>query len=132
MFENKRESQKRFKIIFGIELLAIYFSILSVISFVRATEQCQKSIDPLLTYSDFFLVVGECEATASEDSLVFHSKDAVDKVFSAGLSLQNLESIWVEFVVNCPEEYQGSVLHVDLWADGYDNSEQEFETILKV
>ena len=38
MFENKRESQKRFKIIFGIELLAIYFSILSVISFVRATE----------------------------------------------------------------------------------------------
>lgn len=132
MFENKRESQKRFKIIFGIELLAIYFSILSVISFVRATEQCQKSKDPLLTYSDFFVVVGESEATASEDSLVFHSKDAVDKVFSAGLSLQNLESIWVEFVVNCPEEYQGSVLHVDLWADGYDNSEQEFETILKV
>ena len=112
MFENKRESQKRFKIIFGIELLAIYFSILSVISFVRATEQCQKSKDPLLTYSDFFVVVGESEATASEDSLVFHSKDAVDKVFSAGLSLQNLESIWVEFVVNCPEEYQGSVLHV--------------------
>ena len=126
------KNKKYFKIILLIELLAIYFSVLAVVSFIRAPEQYQKSTEQLLTYSDFSVSAGQNDATVSDTALVFHSKDAIDKVFSTRISLQNIESIWVEFIVNCPEPYQGSILHVDLWADGYDNSEQEFETILKV
>ena len=118
------KNKKYFKIILLIELLAIYFSVLAVVSFIRAPEQYQKSTEQLLTYSDFSVSAGQNDATVSDTALVFHSKDAIDKVFSTRISLQNIESIWVEFIVNCPEPYQGSILHVDLWADGYDNSEQ--------
>ena len=76
------KNKKYFKIILLIELLAIYFSVLAVVSFIRAPEQYQKSTEQLLTYSDFSVSAGQNDATVSDTALVFHSKDAIDKVFS--------------------------------------------------
>lgn len=111
-------------------VLCIYFALLSLVSFARAPVQYQSTSEQLLTYSDLSVSIGENEAFVSDAFLAFNSRNSGAKAFSAWISLLGVENIWVEFTVDCPEEYQGSILHVDLCADGYDNPEQEFEVAL--
>ena len=113
-------------------LLILYFTALTAISHRGATVHFEvvSGAESLLAYEDFSVTAGEGLAHVASDALVFQGSDSGAKVFSAPLNLRELEQIQVSFSVDCPDENAGTVLHIDLYADGYDSEEQEFTAVL--
>ena len=119
------------KIMIGILIVLIYLAILTLVSFLRSTE-IKVIGENLVNYQDFH-AAGPEEGTAWIDDTGLHIRDAGTgaKVFSTEISLRDLQMIQAEFEVECPESFSGeALLHVDLFAEGYDTDEQEFTVSL--
>ncbi len=111
--------------------LLIYFTVLTMISFMRSTELVAVG-ENLIGNQTFTVWAAENRAWADGEGLHFKDSEPTEKVFSTAISLQDLQQIQVQFTANCPEEVAGAAaLVVDLWADGYDNPEQEFSVNLE-
>lgn len=116
-------------IVFSLIIVGVilYFSVLGL-ALVTDPEFMPGRSENLIQYSDFSIISGT-GSQITEDGLVF-SEDQYESVFSAAMPSAEMEEITVEFVINCPESYRGSVLHVDLFGDNYDAAEQEFTVTL--
>lgn len=112
-------------------VLIIYFLILTAVSYVKSTDQ--KAVgESLVSYQDFMLWAKEGRAWVDEAGLHFNDSENTGKVFYSAISLKDLQQIQVHLIVDCPAEYaEKTALQVDLYADGYDNPEQEFSIELK-
>lgn len=120
------------KIIVGVLLILIYFTLLTLISFSRSTEI--KVLSENLVNNQDFLATGPKEGNAWVDDTGLHIRDVESgaKVFSNAISLRDIQQLQVSFKVECPEDFGGeATLHVDLFADGYDTDEQEFTVSLR-
>lgn len=123
---------KHKKVIAVVLVLCIYFALLSLISFVRASGEYNATGENIVSYEDFVVEAGDGRAWMDATGLHFSDTESTVKVFSAMISLEKFQQIQVEFFVECPQEYTGAaVLHVDLCADEYDMDAQEFVVELK-
>lgn len=112
-------------------LLLIYFTVLTMVSFMRTTESVAVG-ENLIDNQKFTVLAAENRAWSDGEGLHFNDSEATEKVFSTTISLRDCQQIQVQFTADCPAEFAGaSVLLVDLWADGYDSPDQEFSVNLE-
>ena len=128
--QNRKISRK---LIVGVLAIFLYFAVLTCISYQRASEEFRidKNAQQLIGYQDFIVMNGNEGERVEPDGLVFNSSDGSAKVFAARVNLAELRTISVQFTVDCPKEYAGTTLHVDLYdGEAYDAPEQEFSVVL--
>ena len=115
-----------------VELIVCYLAVLALISHARGPEKYRIAEEsPLLAAGDFTSLVG---GAAEEGRLRLVNDTQGQAVgYFAELPLEGLESIRVAFQVDCPVEYAGGTLVVDLYnlEAGYDYAEQEYQLILE-
>lgn len=134
MKENRQQKKIkiRIKILLILEAVICYMAFLNVISHIQGPPQYQVLTDaPLLTTSDFLNFDGKKMAG---DTLAFSSQNEGTAVgYQTQLSLSELESICVSFTLNCPADYVGTMLYIDLYNGQaqYDNPEQEHQIVLQ-
>lgn len=111
--------------------LSIYFTLLTLISLTKASEYAATG-ENLVSCEGFSIWAGEGMAWADHTGLHFRDEQGSEKAFAALIPLNHLQQLQVCFNAFCPEELAGTaILHVDLYADGYDADEQEFVIELK-
>lgn len=114
------------------EMIVCYLAVLTLVSYACGPEKYRAATEnPLLAIADFTSFAGE---PAGEDGLVLANDTAGQAVgYFAELPLEGLESIQIVCRVDCPPEYAGGTLVVDLYnlEAGYDNAEQEYRLILE-
>lgn len=124
--------QKHKKVIVIVLIICIYFALLSLVSFVRASKENAVVREHLVRNENFIVEAGDGRAWVDTDGLHFNDLESTEKKFSAPISLKEFQQIQVEFFVDCPQAFtRSAVLHVDLCTDGYDSDEQEFIVELK-
>lgn len=116
-----------------IEIIVCYMAILTAVSYLRGPVRHQIIREtPLLSITDFTSFTGE--SAKEEEGLFFQNGNEEGGVgYNAHLKLSGLAGVYVAFSVDCPEEYAGNILHIDLQESsvGYDNDDQEFFLDLK-
>ncbi|MBR1494207.1 MAG: hypothetical protein IJ601_04075 [Acidaminococcaceae bacterium] len=130
MFRSKQHYRKPAIIVL---IIVLYFLFLTWVSFLRAPSEARAVIsgDVIAEYKDFINLDEGSGAGVEEDKLVFGTGDSPASVFGARVPLADSQGIEVSFTVDCPAEYAGSVVHVDLFdGAGYDFEEQEFQITL--
>lgn len=115
-----------------VEIIVCYMAVLTLVSHARGPEKYRAATDaPLLAADSFTSFAGE---PAGEDGLRLANSTAGQAVgFAAELPLESRERIQAAFLVDCPPEFAGSILHVDLYEPdaGYDNDEQEATLVMQ-
>ena len=115
-----------------VEMIVCYLAVLALISHARGPEKYWIAEEsPLLAAGDFTSFVGG----AAEEGRLRLVNDMAGQApgLAAELPLEGLEGIRVAFQVDCPPEYAGGTLVVDLYnAEArYDSAEQEFSLELE-
>ena len=115
-----------------VEVIVCYLAILAVVSYAKGPERYHiLKDDPLLTAADFATFSGE---EAGSGSLVVENDEPGHAVGWQGkVDLTKLGRLNVSFRLDCPAEYAGGTLFVDLYnyEAGYDDPEQEWvQTLL--
>lgn len=120
------------KALMVFEILICYMALLNIISHALGPQSYKVITDePLLIASDFVSFEGE---NAQEQSLRLENQTPEKASgYSALLSLEDLERIYISFRVDCSVEQAGTGLCVDLYdqESGYDNAEQEYRLFLQ-
>ena len=133
MNRDRERKRKRFrlKILLIFEAVACYMALLNIVSHVRAPQQYVPATDaPLVSVSDFTGFDGG----GTEQGLRLENQAPGTAVgYQAELTLSGLDSIYLRVSVDCPAEYAGGVLFVDLYnyESGYDSPEQEYQLVLQ-
>jgi FkbM family methyltransferase len=125
----KTDSKKRWLAgLVVVEIIICYMAVLTVISYQRGPVRHQVIREtPLLDAAAFTSFTGE--QANGEEGLSFTKGNEEGSIgYNAHLQLSGLSGIYVAFSVDCPAEYAGNMLHIDLQESsvGYDNDEQEF------
>ena len=124
----KTNSKKRWLAgLMAVEIIICYMAVLTVLSYQRGPVRHQVIREtPLLDAAAFTSFTGEL---AGEEGLSFTKGNEEGSIgYHAHLQLSGLSGVYVAFSVDCPAEYAGNMLHIDLQESsvGYDNDEQEF------
>lgn len=116
-------------IVFSLVITGIilYFSVLGL-ALVTDPEFMSSKSDNFVNYNDFSVLFGK-NSHVSEAELVFSDQED-GTMFYTILPATDMEEITVRFTLNCPENYAGTMLFVDLYGNEYDFPEQEFMVIL--
>lgn len=127
---NKQKTRLPLWLLLIVELIVCYMLILAVISYWRAPGQYRAlPEEPLLAIADFVDFSGR---PVNEDELHLQNNLSGNVAgYTAWLDLREVNPLAVKFTVDCPAEYAGGVLHIDLWNEGYDNDEQEYKLTLQ-
>ena len=122
------KKRKNIKWLIVVEAIVFYFAGLNVISYARGPERYVSSDDNnlLLQMEDFLPLSAEEEKTVN-DMMLINDTQGTAVGYTAGLQLTNLDKIIVSFRIDCPTEFAGGTIFVDLCNGGlgYDNPEQE-------
>lgn len=131
MKEHRNKKRDWLRRLIVVELIVCYMAVLTLVSHVRGPEKYRVDTETsLLTRKDFVSFSGE----EAGNTFRFDNDASGTAVgYSAELSLQDLKGIHVSFQLDCPVEYVGGTLYVDLYnfETGYDNAEQEFALSLE-
>jgi len=114
-----------------VEIIVCYMAVLTLVSHVRGPEKYRIAAEsPLLAAEEFTSFAGEA---AGGELRLENDASGAAVGYSAKLSLKDLEGIHVAFQTDCPAEYAGGTLYVDLYdfEAGYDNAEQEYRLTLE-
>lgn len=115
-----------------ILIVCIYFTLLALVSFIKAPSMDIPADESFVNVGDMTVLAGDGSAWIDASSLYFDDSVGTEKIFSADIQLSEIQRIMVRFNVNCPNKIDNTaVLRVDLYADGYDSSEQEFTVNLE-
>lgn len=130
---NFRTKNYIFKKILIVELIVCYIATLSIVSYMRAPERYKRMEEPVINVSDFELNSGEPIIIDEAGIRMKNDTPGVPVVLQADIELCGLDRIRVTYQVNCPEEFQGGILHTDLFSesDYYDAPEQEHILVLQ-
>lgn len=123
--------KKHHKLVVGALIIMIYFTLLTLMSFLRSTT-IKATGEDLVTFQDFRAEGPEVgKVWINGDGMHIRDENSGDKVFLGAISLRDVQMLQVQFAVECPENFAGeATLHVDLQAYGYDSDEQEFTVSL--
>lgn len=114
-----------------IEIIACYMAVLTIVSYARGPQKYEMITDfPMISIGDFISFNGE---TAPGDGLqIVNEMPGAVVGYSAWTALDGFDKMQISFQVDCPPEYAGNVLYVDLYEQKteYDNAEQQISVIL--
>lgn len=133
MNRDRERKRKRFrlKILLIFEAVVCYMALLNIVSHMRVPQQYGPATDaPLVGVSDFIGFDGG----GTEKGLLLENQTPGTAVgYQSELTLSGLDSIYLSFSVDCPAEYAGGLLTVDLYnyESNYDSMEQEYQISLK-
>lgn len=126
--------KKKIKWIILIEIIVLYMSILNLISHARGPAPYKMNTEEPLLSADEMVSFPDMEGITEDGNLSIVNLTGTDGVGYAGwLSLESLEQLQVSLDVNCPDEYSGCTLIIDLYnlEEEYDAVEQEKQVVLK-
>lgn len=132
MMERTKKQKIKWKWVIIAELIVCYMAVLTVVSYARGPVRYGPAKEPLLTEADFRDING-LPAEEAGAPFVFENQTQGEAVGClADVDLRSLHGICVSFGVDCPAEYAGGILCVDLCngETGYDGPEQEFDLAL--
>lgn len=126
------KNRRRYTIV--VLLLVFYFSLLNVVSHARAPVSYKANTEqPILQASDFqpFFDMGVL-STDSQLPIVNQTAN-VGAGYAASVSLIGVEGIGISFQIQCPEEYEGKTIIIDLYnlEANYDSIDQEEQLVLQ-
>ena len=78
--------------------LLIYFTVLTMVSFMRSTELVAVG-ENLIDNQKFTVLAAENRAWADGEGLHFNDSEATEKVFSTTISLRDCQQIQVQFTL---------------------------------
>ena len=113
------------------EVIVCYMALMTVVSHIRGPQRYEVISDmPLLDASDFTAFDG---ASAEKALKLSNQAPGTAVGYLAQLPLIGLERIHISFEVDCPAEYSGGMLILDLYnyESGYDSEEQEYRLTLQ-
>lgn len=127
----RRNTTTLIKTIIVLEIIVCYMGFLAVVSYMRSPVRYKAMTDsPICQSEDFISFAGIPSAT----NVLTFENNAQGQLFGwqKQLDLSTLERIHISFSVNCPEEFAGGTLFVDLYnfEENYDPSEQEYQLLL--
>lgn len=130
--QERKRKRFRLKILLIFEAVVCYMALLNIVSHIRAPQQYGPATDvPLVSISDF---IGFDGGGTEQGLLLLENQTLGTAVgYQAELTLSGLDSIYFSFSVDCPAEYAGGTLIVDLYnyESGYDSPEQEYQLVLQ-
>lgn len=112
------------------EVIVCYMAVLTVVSYARGPKRYGPAEEPLLTETDF----SDINGLPAEAPFTFENQDQGEaEGCLADVDLRAVHGICVSFSANCPAEYAGGILFVDLCNGeiGYDYPEQEYQMTLQ-
>ena len=114
-----------------LEIVVCYMATLTVVSYLRGPGRYEV-IDRTSLLSATDLSSFANEKVAGDSFWMENPSAGAAAGYSARLSLQDLERIRIAYSVECPAEYAGGILYVDLYEPEmeYDNPEQEYSLTL--
>lgn len=125
------KNRKALKWLIIVEAIVCYMVFLAVVSYLRGPVRYQISDEiPLLEPQNFTTFAGD--PVTAESITLKNFEPGVPVGCQAQISLQELRRLHISFSLNCPAEYSGGTLFVDLYEpnSAYDNPEQEASFIL--
>ena len=116
-----------------VEIIACYMAILTAISYARGPEQWQKTEPPVLESGAFTSFVGEAARENGPLPMV-NGPDGQAVGYQAETDLGSGIPLQVALKIECPVEYAGNTLIVDLYnyEAGYDDPAQESQVTLQL
>ena len=102
-------------------------AVLTAVSYARGPARYETAKRPLLATEDFISFAGQ-PAKPGGEFLLENGTAGTAVGYQAGLDLAALDGVLISFQTECPAEYAGGTLFVDLYNGeaGYDSPEQEF------
>lgn len=121
------------KKILAVGLIVCYIAGLSIVSYVCAPERYKRAKEPAIEVSNFESNSGKPVIIDGTGMQMKNDTPGVPAVLYADVELCELDRIWVTYQVNCPETFQGGILHTDLFneSERYDAPEQEHILVLQ-
>lgn len=122
----------RLKTVLIVELILCYLALLTLVSYIRAPQEYRAETEsPILLTRDFVSFSGE---VAGDELIVQNDASGAAMGYQSELQLSEIDRLSVSLKINCPEEYAGRTLYVDLYEfeSGYDSPEQEAVLITEV
>ena len=130
-YQERKKQRFYLKILMIFEVIVCYMALLNIISHARGPQNYDILADtPLAVVSDF----SSFDGGSTEQGMLLENQTPGTAVgYQAELSLNELESIYISFSVDCPAEYAGGTLIVDLYdyESNYDSPEQEYHLTLQ-
>ena len=129
-------SQKRRKTkwLLSAEGIVFYLALLNIISHIRGPVPYQVDTSQSIIQIQDFIPMAEMGVSATETVLpIYNTVDGTVAGYTAPLVFQDLECLTIQFQVNCPPEFEGNTLIVDLYnyEAQYDNPDQEHHVVLQ-
>lgn len=123
-----RFAKKNRRIISITYFIVLYILILCMISSIK-NPQLKTVTKYLAGPNEFAALVGDTKI--NEDSLFMHGEG--DKVFGTEVNLSNIKGFNVSFNIDCPTEYAGVTIYIDLYniEANYDSPQSEFAAELR-
>lgn len=128
------KKKTKLKWIIIVELIVFYFALLNVISHARGPVPYQIDTSQPVVQIEDFVPMAEMGVDKTETALPFYNAvEGAVAGYQSELQLGQLQGIHISFSVNCPADYAGNLLYIDLYnyEAGYDFPEQEYEVILQ-
>lgn len=132
MHMNKKRNNIKWLVI--IELVVFYFSILNVISHLRGPVPYQiDTSQPIVQMQDFIPMAEMGIKTTATVLPIYNKIEGNVAGYTGELTLKDLQCLSIQFHVNCPSQFVGNTLIVDLYNYelNYDNPEQEHHIVLQ-
>ena len=130
-YRERKKQRFHLKILMIFEVIVCYMALLNIVSHARGPQNYDILTDtPLAVVSDF----SSFDGGSTEQGMLLENQTPGTAVgYQAELSLNELESIYISFSVDCPAEYAGGTLIVDLYdyESNYDSPEQEYHLTLQ-
>lgn len=129
-----KQAHKNMKIFIIAEVIVLYFSILNIISHVCAPIQYEANTEqPLFCAEDFVPLTGDGVQEAGAVLTFYNQVKGTAVGFLADLDLSIRDEIAVQFQIDCPTQFAGGIVFIDLCNGeaGYDYPEQEYQLVLE-
>lgn len=117
-----------------VELMVFYFALLNVISHARGPVPYRIDTSQQVVQTENFMPMVEMGVDATETALpIYNTVEGAVAGYQSELQLEEVNGIYISFSVNCPADYAGKLLYIDLYNHeaGYDFPEQEYQVVLQ-
>lgn len=125
MMNKKSQKKIHWKAILVLEAISFYFAVLNVISHMRAPAVYERVEEPLIQTEEFSPYFQMGVVTDSTLPLV-NQEEGVVAGYEKDISSEGLDQLRIQCHIDCPEQYLGAAIFIDLYQqNGYDDPQRE-------